>query len=230
MPAAVPPSSTPLSTPPSTGSPSNFDSRGDTFLGQLPTFQTELNALGANAYANAVVAESAASAAATSASAAAAAASGAGATAWVSGTTYAIGDARYSLINLQSYRRKTAGAGTTDPASDPTNWTRIELSFDTAQVLTDGASIAWNASLGNIGTVTLAGNRAMANPTNLSVRSFILIVTQDGTGSRTLTWGSAFKWGGGAVPVLSTVAASKDVFSFFCDGTNLYGSYLRGVA
>lgn len=194
------------------------------------TNRTELDALQADVAANSTLAEDSATIASTMASAAQAAASGAGATAWVSGTTYAIGDARYSLINLQSYRRKTAGAGTTDPKNDPTNWTRIELSFDQEQALTDGATINWDAGLGNIGTVTLGGNRAMANPTNLSVRSFILIVTQDGTGSRTLTWGSAFKWGGGAVPVLSTVAGAKDVFSFFCDGTNLYGSYLRGVA
>lgn len=41
---------------------------------------------------------------------------------WVSGTTYAIGNARYSPTNGQTYRRLTAGAGTTDPASDTTNW------------------------------------------------------------------------------------------------------------
>ena len=51
-----------------------------------------------------------------------AAAASAGATAWVSGTTYAVGDRRWSLLNGQVYRRRTAGAGTTDPRDDPTNW------------------------------------------------------------------------------------------------------------
>lgn len=41
---------------------------------------------------------------------------------WVSGTTYVIGNVRYSPTNYANYRRKTNGAGTTDPASDTTNW------------------------------------------------------------------------------------------------------------
>jgi len=42
---------------------------------------------------------------------------------WVSGTTYAINDFRRSPANFQIYRRLTAGAGTTDPSLDTTNWT-----------------------------------------------------------------------------------------------------------
>lgn len=73
-----------------------------------------------NVYANAVDAYISAAAAAGSAAAA-------GAAIWVSGTTYAIGDARYSPADLQTYRRKTAGAGTTDPSLDGTNWARVNL-------------------------------------------------------------------------------------------------------
>ncbi len=62
-----------------------------------------------------------------SATSAANAAMSAGATVWVSGTTYAIGDTRYSPITNQIYRRKTAGAGTTDPSSDSTNWALVML-------------------------------------------------------------------------------------------------------
>lgn len=45
-----------------------------------------------------------------------------GAPAWVSGTTYAVGDSRWSPVDGRVYRRRTAGAGTTDPSADPTNW------------------------------------------------------------------------------------------------------------
>jgi hypothetical protein len=62
-----------------------------------------------------------AAAAAAGASAAAAAAS-VGAIAWVSGTSYSIGDLRWSPANRFIYRRLTAGAGTTDPSLDATNW------------------------------------------------------------------------------------------------------------
>lgn len=44
---------------------------------------------------------------------------------WVSGTTYIIGDLRKSVTNGFEYKRITAGAGSTDPASDPTNWTDL---------------------------------------------------------------------------------------------------------
>lgn len=43
---------------------------------------------------------------------------------WVSGTTYIIGDIR-NAANTYPYKRITAGAGTTDPASDATNWTDL---------------------------------------------------------------------------------------------------------
>lgn len=41
---------------------------------------------------------------------------------WVSGTTYAQGKTVRSPDNHQLYVRIVAGAGTTDPASDGTNW------------------------------------------------------------------------------------------------------------
>lgn len=46
----------------------------------------------------------------------------AGETAWVSGTTYAVGDLRIRTTTHRVYKRKVAGAGTTAPESDPTNW------------------------------------------------------------------------------------------------------------
>lgn len=111
-----------LPTPPNRANPATFADLGDDFLGALPTFATQANALEANV--DALEAAAAASAAAAAASAAASAAS-ASAPIWVSGTTYAIGDVTWSPINAQSYRRITAGAGTTDPSIDGTNWTLI---------------------------------------------------------------------------------------------------------
>lgn len=54
-------------------------------------------------------------------------------TKWVSGTTYAIGDCVWSPVDFQGYRRKTAGAGATDPSSDATNWQRVEVSANAIQ-------------------------------------------------------------------------------------------------
>ena len=121
-----------------------FKTDVDTFFGsQIPTFCTEANTLQADVNAKQVTATAAAvdatnqaalaanqvtlaaaqvSLATLQAAAAASSAIAAGAVAWVSGTTYAIGNARFSPANGQTYRRLTAGAGTTDPSADATNW------------------------------------------------------------------------------------------------------------
>ena len=117
---------TPLPTPPSRNDPTNFATRADAFLGALPTFQTEANALEVAVDADAVAAAASAASAASSVTAAQAAAAGAAAAAnvtkWVSGTTYTEGAVVWSPINFLSYRRRTTGGGTTDPSADSTNW------------------------------------------------------------------------------------------------------------
>ena len=101
----------------------------------------------------------------------------------------------------------------------------------TAQTLTDAATVSWDMNSGSVATLTLGGNRTLAAPTNLKIGTSVLVVNQDGTGSRTITWNSIFKWTAGVAPVLSTAASAKDVITFFGDGTNLYGTLgIRGAA
>ena len=123
------------------------------------------------------------------------------------------------------------GIGTLTPAAtlDVVGTVNISKASVLSQTLTDATTISWDTSLGAVATVTLAGNRSMANPTNIKVGTYILHVYQDGSGSRTLSWGSIFKWPAGVAPVLTTTAGRHDVFSFVSDGTNLYGSYLPDV-
>lgn len=91
------------------------------------------------------------------------------------------------------------------------------------QTLTDGATIIWDTLQGQNANVTLGGNRVMAAPTNLSANTFYVIeVRQDATGGRSLAWNSAFKWGSGTVPTLSSTALARDYFCFESDGTNMY--------
>lgn len=78
--------------------------------------------------------------------------------------------------------------------------------------LTDGATITPDATLSNHFVVTLAGNRVLANPTGLQDGGiYNFWIKQDGTGSRTLTYGSLYKWPGGTVPTLTTTAAGLDL-------------------
>ncbi len=84
--------------------------------------------------------------------------------------------------------------------------------------LTDGASIAVNAALGNVFTVTLGGNRTLANPSNpVAGQTIHVHVTQDGTGSRTLAYGTAYDFGTAGSPTLTTTAGKMDILGFTYD-------------
>lgn len=84
--------------------------------------------------------------------------------------------------------------------------------------LTDGTNIAWDMALGINASVTLGGNRTISNPTNPIVgRGFVLKVLQDGTGSRTLAYGTNWEAEGASFPVLSTAAGAKDLIYGFVD-------------
>ena len=96
--------------------------------------------------------------------------------------------------------------------------------------LAETATIAWNLNNGDAAQVTLTANRIMGAPTNLKTGNYILIIKQDLTGSRTLTWNAVYKFPGGVPPVLSTAPSAIDIVSFYCDGVNMYGSYVRGMA
>jgi hypothetical protein len=92
------------------------------------------------------------------------------------------------------------------------------------QELTDGANISWDMDSGGFAYVTLGGNRTLDNPSNVSAGGlYRLKVTQDGTGSRTLSYGSNFKFAGGTDPVLSSGAGDVDMLEFIAyDSSTLY--------
>lgn len=97
--------------------------------------------------------------------------------------------------------------------------------------LTDGANISWDLDDNQVSKVTLAGNRTLDNPTNMvDGGTYILRVIQDATGSRTLAYGSAYRWVGGAAPTLSTGANAVDYITFVSDGTNMDGVTSKGFA
>jgi hypothetical protein len=60
-------------------------------------------------------------------------------------------------------------------------------------------------------------------PTAVAGKSFIMMLYQDATGGRTVTW-STVVWPGGTPPTITSAANKRDIFSFFSDGTNWYGT------
>ena len=86
--------------------------------------------------------------------------------------------------------------------------------------LTDGATVNWDASTQDVCKLTLGGNRTMAAPTNNTTGQFIsILVIQDGTGSRTLTWNAVFEFAADTAPTLTTTASKGDVFVFRYNGS-----------
>lgn len=109
---------------------------------------------------------------------------------------------------------------------------RYKQAQATVQALTDEATITPNWNNGQMATVTLGGNRTLANPTNLLAGTTMQIkITQDATGSRTLAYGTNYKWATGADKTLSTAANAVDILTLSCfDGTNIYCTLLKAFA
>lgn len=117
------------------------------------------------------------------------------------------------------------GASVVTPASTNTLTNKtLTNPANTTQALTDGANVAWDASLGAIGTITPAGSRTFNAPTGLKAGGFyILIYTQDGTGNRVPTFNAVFKGlNGGTMPAPYMAAGAVTVYAFSSDATNLY--------
>lgn len=92
-----------------------------------------------------------------------------------------------------------------------------------ATTLTDAASISWDASANQVTSVTLAGDRTFAAPTNMVDGGvYVLTIVQDATGTRVPSFNAVFKFAGGTAPTLTTTAAARDILVFNSDGTNMY--------
>ena len=107
------------------------------------------------------------------------------------------------------------GIGTTSPSG------KLTLSgnaIGTTVALTDAATVAVDLSLANYYTLTLGGSRTLGAPTNqVAGQSGVIVITQDGTGSRTLAYNSVYKFPGGTAPTLTTTANAVDVLVYYVE-------------
>jgi hypothetical protein len=100
------------------------------------------------------------------------------------------------------------GIGTSSPAKQLHITKAAKADIGT---LTDGATITPDFDANQNFSVTLGGNRTLANPSNIDAgQTGSIFVVQDGTGSRTLSFGSYWKFAGGTAPTLSTAAGAVD--------------------
>jgi len=96
----------------------------------------------------------------------------------------------------------------------------------TEEVNTANTSTAYTVSLsdGSVQILTLTGNCTFTFPTATAGKGFTMLLKQDGTGSRTVTWPSSVKWPASTAPTITSTASKGDKFVFVGDGTYWWGS------
>ena len=86
--------------------------------------------------------------------------------------------------------------------------------------LTDASTISWNALTQPVAKVTLGANRTLGAGSNAQAGQFVsLLIIQDGTGSRTVTFNAAYEFKDDTAPTLTTTAAKGDLFVFRYNGS-----------
>ena len=88
------------------------------------------------------------------------------------------------------------------------------------QTLTDASTITWNALTQPVCKVTLGANRTIGLASGGVAGAFIsILIIQDGTGSRTVSWNAAYEFAADTAPTLTTTAAKGDLFVFRYKGS-----------
>ena len=99
-----------------------------------------------------------------------------------------------------------------------TSFTRAALHPEAT--LTDASTIAWDVGTSPVAKVTLGASRTLGAATNAQTGQFVsLLVIQDGTGSRTLSFNAAYEFKDDTAPTLTTTAAKGDLFVFRYNGS-----------
>lgn len=118
----------------------------------------------------------------------------------------------------------STGSGSVVLSSSPTlvtptitNYTETPFSDNT------GASITVSLANGTLQILTLTANSVITMPSAVSGKSFMLLLKQDATGSRTVTW-TTVAWPSATAPTLTTSASKLDILSFVSDGSKWYGA------
>lgn len=92
-----------------------------------------------------------------------------------------------------------------------------------------GGTATLDLSLGNDHRITMpAGNITIALSNEQVGQKFLISITQDSVGSRTVTWFATIKWAGGSAPTLTTTANKRDTFGFIVTSSGNYDGFVVG--
>ena len=128
------------------------------------------------------------------------------------------------VVGVNATQTLTAKTLTTPVLTNPTVTNYVE---SVVAIGNTGTSQTIALTNGTVQTATLTGNCTFTMPTATAGKSFVLLLRQDGTGSRTATF-TGVKFNVGGTPTMTAAANKMDIFTFIADGTNWYGSYSQG--
>lgn len=134
--------------------------------------------------------------------------------------------------DLDTWAGKAAPSGTVVGSSDTQTLTNKTIEAGvfsngyTEEVATANTSTAYTIDLanGSVQILTLTGNCTFTFPTVVSGKGFTLLLLQDATGSRTVTWPSSVKWPAGTAPTITATASKMDKYVFVANGSYWIGS------
>ena len=139
-----------------------------------------------------------------------------------------------SSANLASALTDESGTGSavfnTNPTIDGANFTGHA---QTAPVVgaSVGGALTLDTTQSNVFTVSMTENVTTMTLNNPALGQTVnILLTQDGTGSRVITWPASFKWPGGTAEILSTNPNAVDLLVITYLGTSWYASMLKGMS
>jgi hypothetical protein len=130
-----------------------------------------------------------------------------------------------SSANLASALTDETGSGSAVFGTSPsiTNPT-VTNYVETLYAPSAGSAFTISLANGTIQEISLNANGTITLPSSVAGKSFTIIVTYSGTYSLTWAGGGTLKWAGGTTPTATSVSGKYDIFNFYQDGTNTYGS------
>lgn len=115
-------------------------------------------------------------------------------------------------------------AGSALPAHNVAHeWTAQQ--YFSALSLSYSTTVSWDLSTGQTAELTVEGSFVLANPTNMQAGlTAILKITNGVSSTASISFGSVYKFAGGAAITLTKSLSAVDMISFYCDGDIMIGS------
>jgi hypothetical protein len=143
-------------------------------------------------------------------------------------TTLTPTDGATATLTLPNTTDTLAGVGSTqtltnktltNPAiTNPTITNYVETLYS----VTGSATLA--LTNGTVQKVTTSGSTTITLPTSVTGKSFTVIVYYAAADAIIWAGGTTLKWAGATTPTASSTTGKYDIFNFYQDGTNTYGS------